>query len=346
MAAAVRRSFSEGGPASASCRIRIRVPFHRIRIANRARRSRSVPGGSRAFRTRQRCARPHAICSVAARARVGPGCLVRLRGRLRGGELAAPSRSRTRGSRTARHRRAGHQWEPGSRVHRKRRSRITCGSDPRHARYRRVADAERRERRAAGCRRTNDGATTGRSRAASRPLDACRRARGAGRTGRRRDAAHACATVARGAHTVRVARDGYVADERRVVVSAASPAQSLTMALARARRAGEAPSTPSRARSVDGRAQRRVAAGRRERVPGRKADWHGLRSRCARSQRATTTCGWSSTAIGAGLRPSTLWPVSAVASPRRWTGDVIAITARGRRAVGFSECDHGHLQLT
>ena len=50
--------------------------------------------------------------------------------------------------------------------------------------------------------------------------------------------------IARGAHTVRIARDGYVADQRRVVVSAASPAQSLTVALARARRAGEATSIP------------------------------------------------------------------------------------------------------
>ena len=52
--------------------------------------------------------------------------------------------------------------------------------------------------------------------------------------------------IPRGAHTVRIARDGYVADERRVVVSAASPAQSLTVALARARRAGEATSIAPR----------------------------------------------------------------------------------------------------
>ena len=39
--------------------------------------------------------------------------------------------------------------------------------------------------------------------------------------------------VARGAHTVRVVRDGYVADQRRVIVSAARPAQSLTIALSR-----------------------------------------------------------------------------------------------------------------
>jgi len=48
--------------------------------------------------------------------------------------------------------------------------------------------------------------------------------------------------IPRGGHTVRIARDGYVADERRVVVSAASPMQSLTVALARASRAGEATS--------------------------------------------------------------------------------------------------------
>ena len=52
--------------------------------------------------------------------------------------------------------------------------------------------------------------------------------------------------VARGAHTVRVARDGYVPGQRRVVVSAASPQQSLTIALAPARPAAAAPSTPSR----------------------------------------------------------------------------------------------------
>ena len=48
--------------------------------------------------------------------------------------------------------------------------------------------------------------------------------------------------IPRGGHTVRIARDGYVADERRVVVSAASPMQSLTVTLARASRAGEATS--------------------------------------------------------------------------------------------------------
>ena len=52
--------------------------------------------------------------------------------------------------------------------------------------------------------------------------------------------------VARGAHTVRVARDGYVPGQRRVVVSAASPQQSLTIALTPARPAAAAPSTPSR----------------------------------------------------------------------------------------------------
>ena len=51
--------------------------------------------------------------------------------------------------------------------------------------------------------------------------------------------------ITQGAHTVRIARDGYVADERRVVVSAANPAPSLTVALARARRAGEATTIPA-----------------------------------------------------------------------------------------------------
>lgn len=52
--------------------------------------------------------------------------------------------------------------------------------------------------------------------------------------------------VARGPHTVRVVRDGYVAEQRRVNVSAASPAQSLTIALAPARPAAAAPSPSSR----------------------------------------------------------------------------------------------------
>ena len=50
--------------------------------------------------------------------------------------------------------------------------------------------------------------------------------------------------VANGAHTVRVVRDGYVAGQRRVVVSAARPEQSLTIALRRP--AAATPSTPSR----------------------------------------------------------------------------------------------------
>ena len=52
--------------------------------------------------------------------------------------------------------------------------------------------------------------------------------------------------LARGAHTVRVLRDGYVAEERRVIVSAARPAQSLAIVLARARPAAGGPSTPTR----------------------------------------------------------------------------------------------------
>jgi hypothetical protein len=51
--------------------------------------------------------------------------------------------------------------------------------------------------------------------------------------------------VANGAHTVRVVRDGYVASQQRVVVSAARPEQSLTIALRRP--AAATPSTPSRA---------------------------------------------------------------------------------------------------
>jgi len=43
--------------------------------------------------------------------------------------------------------------------------------------------------------------------------------------------------LARGTHTVRVAREGYVAQERRVTLSAARPSQSLTMELVRERSA-------------------------------------------------------------------------------------------------------------
>jgi hypothetical protein len=49
--------------------------------------------------------------------------------------------------------------------------------------------------------------------------------------------------VANGAHTVRVVRDGYVADQQRVIVSAARPAPSLTIALTRP--AAAAALTPS-----------------------------------------------------------------------------------------------------
>jgi hypothetical protein len=62
-----------------------------------------------------------------------------------------------------------------------------------------------------------------------------------------------------GSHLVRVTRDGFVAEERRVSVSASRPSQSLSFDLARARPAAPAPSTPvtigraSGAMSVDSR---------------------------------------------------------------------------------------------
>jgi hypothetical protein len=46
--------------------------------------------------------------------------------------------------------------------------------------------------------------------------------------------------VERGTHTVRVVRDGYVADERRVTITAVRPSQSLTFELTRARTAAPA----------------------------------------------------------------------------------------------------------
>ncbi|OFW28549.1 MAG: hypothetical protein A3H97_05375 [Acidobacteria bacterium RIFCSPLOWO2_02_FULL_65_29] len=50
--------------------------------------------------------------------------------------------------------------------------------------------------------------------------------------------------VERGAHTVRVAREGYVPEQRRVTVTAARPSQLLTFALDRARTARPAPTLP------------------------------------------------------------------------------------------------------
>ena len=47
--------------------------------------------------------------------------------------------------------------------------------------------------------------------------------------------------VERGAHTVRVVRDGYVGEERRVTITALRPSQSLTFALTRARPAAPGP---------------------------------------------------------------------------------------------------------
>jgi len=54
--------------------------------------------------------------------------------------------------------------------------------------------------------------------------------------------------LARGAHRVRVERDGYVAHDRRVVITAARPAQSFSVALARAAGARTS-SAPERAPS-------------------------------------------------------------------------------------------------
>jgi hypothetical protein len=41
--------------------------------------------------------------------------------------------------------------------------------------------------------------------------------------------------LARGAHRVRIAHDGYTADERRIVISASRPSQTMTFALVRPR---------------------------------------------------------------------------------------------------------------
>jgi hypothetical protein len=55
--------------------------------------------------------------------------------------------------------------------------------------------------------------------------------------------------LSRGAHRVRLVRDGYATEERRIVITPAQPAQSMTVALARtveppARRAAEPPARP------------------------------------------------------------------------------------------------------
>jgi hypothetical protein len=53
--------------------------------------------------------------------------------------------------------------------------------------------------------------------------------------------------IARGSHTVRVTRDGYVADERKVAITTARPSQTLTVDLARSAVTAEA-AAPSAAR--------------------------------------------------------------------------------------------------
>ena len=56
--------------------------------------------------------------------------------------------------------------------------------------------------------------------------------------------------LARGAHTVRLVRDGYVAEQRRVVISAGRPAQSITVELASDRPASPPPQTPRPGQSL------------------------------------------------------------------------------------------------
>ena len=51
--------------------------------------------------------------------------------------------------------------------------------------------------------------------------------------------------LARGAHRVKIARDGYTTEERRVVLSASRPAQTMTVALSRVRVAAAAPAKPA-----------------------------------------------------------------------------------------------------
>jgi hypothetical protein len=51
--------------------------------------------------------------------------------------------------------------------------------------------------------------------------------------------------IERGTHNVRVVREGYVAEERRVTITAVRPSQSLTFELTRARPAAQAPAVPA-----------------------------------------------------------------------------------------------------
>ncbi len=144
--------------------------------------------------------------------------------------------------------------------------------------------------------------------------------------------------IARGAHTVRIARDGYVADQRRVVVSAANPAQSVTVALVRARRAGEANPIPPRpgqskaALTVESR-----PAGASVFLDGKPIGRTPLQ--VGEVPGGITTCGWSSTVTGAGLQRSALCRGSVVALPRRWNDDmgVIAGVLRVADASAFAD---------
>ena len=136
-----------------------------------------------------------------------------------------------------------------------------------------------------GCRSPAPPPT--RRQAPARAVDARRRAGARRRPRRTAGRPSTVGNLSRGAHRVRVTRDGYAADERRVTITAAQPAQSVTVALVRAARpppatrgcrprrraAAQPPRRPRRAR-------RRVASRRRERVPRRHGWSAPRRCRC------------------------------------------------------------------
>ena len=98
-----------------------------------------------------------------------------------------------------------------------------------------------------------------------------------------------------GTHRVRIARDGYVAEERRIAITTAQPIQSMTVDLRRTGAAATARSTgsPPRAardrRRVGRSAHRRLAAGRRQSVSRWQTGRH--HAALAAANRGGRACG-------------------------------------------------------
>ena len=228
--------------ASAPRRIRIRAPFHRIRVASRARRPRPASRGIARRSdtpTVRSTPRDSAVWPLGLALMLGVSF-----GFAAGYEVASWQRRPEAGPEAAARLRPEAQATSGSPVREFTESAVrespaaatpaTPGTDVSLA-----PNAANAARPAAGARTTAPTpAAAGRLLVRSTPAGARVVLDG-------RDVGETPLTlrnIPRGAHTVRIARDGYVTDERRVVVSAANPAPSLTVALARARRAAEATS--------------------------------------------------------------------------------------------------------